>query len=224
MIEESPDTTGSRPGSTIQRASPSAGSSARSDEPGPSRITTTHSPSFVRILSELRVSLLVSTYQTGKLAVVQVRGEELLITYHNFDRPMGIALSRVHRDRHQYASLVHPGDAADRARHRQQGQLRFVLSRTRFPLHGRDSRARTGVVGTRALGRQHAFFVPLQSGQRPQFHPQVETSVRDAPWPPKTGATSMASPSNTTVRAIFLAWARPIRRGAGNWTKRLGAA
>jgi uncharacterized protein (TIGR03032 family) len=40
------------------------------------------------------VSLLVSTYQTGKLAVVQVRGEDLLITYHNFDRPMGIAISR----------------------------------------------------------------------------------------------------------------------------------
>jgi uncharacterized protein (TIGR03032 family) len=49
---------------------------------------------FVRVLADLQVSLLVSTYQAGKVAVVQVRGEDLFITYHNFDHAMGIAVGR----------------------------------------------------------------------------------------------------------------------------------
>jgi len=50
--------------------------------------------SFVRVLADLKVSLLVSTYQAGKVAVVQVRGDDLFITYHNFERAMGIAVAR----------------------------------------------------------------------------------------------------------------------------------
>jgi uncharacterized protein (TIGR03032 family) len=49
---------------------------------------------FVSVLAELGVSLLVSTYQAGKVAVVQARGDGLRITYHNFERPMGVALAR----------------------------------------------------------------------------------------------------------------------------------
>jgi uncharacterized protein (TIGR03032 family) len=60
---------------------------------GPVRITSTHDDRFVRILHELNVSLLVSTYQAGKLAVVRARGDDLLVTHHNFERPMGIAVS-----------------------------------------------------------------------------------------------------------------------------------
>jgi uncharacterized protein (TIGR03032 family) len=63
-------------------------------EPAPRRISTTHSPGFPRILAELGASLLVSTYQTGRVAVVRARGDDLLITYHRFDHPMGIAVSR----------------------------------------------------------------------------------------------------------------------------------
>ena len=63
-------------------------------EPAPRRISTTHDPAFPRILAELGASLLVSTYQTGRVAAVRARGEDLLITYHKFDHPMGIAVSR----------------------------------------------------------------------------------------------------------------------------------
>jgi uncharacterized protein (TIGR03032 family) len=62
--------------------------------PAPRRIKSSHSASFVRVLADLKVSLLVSTYQAGKVAVVQVRGDDLFITYHNFERAMGIAVSR----------------------------------------------------------------------------------------------------------------------------------
>ena len=57
------------------------------------RILTSHTSSFVQLLAEMKVSLLISTYQGGKVAVVQSRGDELLITYHNFERPMGVAVS-----------------------------------------------------------------------------------------------------------------------------------
>ena len=93
MSEQTPIVTGSSPGSTTSGASSTVpGASSIGSEPR--RISTTHSPSFARILSELGASLLVSTYQTGKLAVVRAHGEDLTITYHNFERPMGIAISR----------------------------------------------------------------------------------------------------------------------------------
>jgi uncharacterized protein (TIGR03032 family) len=80
---------------SVTPASPSEPAVAvgSSSGPEPVRITTTHSESFVRILTELKVSLLISTYQAGKVAVVQARDEKLFITYHNFERPMGIAVS-----------------------------------------------------------------------------------------------------------------------------------
>lgn len=51
-----------------------------------------HSKEFVTVLSQLRCSLLVSTYQAGKLAVVGTCGNELTLSFHNFERAMGIAV------------------------------------------------------------------------------------------------------------------------------------
>src|SRR5262245_11243254 len=44
------------------------------------------------LLSQLGVSLLVSTYQAGKVAVVGVADGELALSYHNFERAMGLAI------------------------------------------------------------------------------------------------------------------------------------
>ncbi len=49
---------------------------------------------FPEILAHLRASLLVSTYQAGKLAVVGVRDNALTFAFHNFDRVMGVAVGR----------------------------------------------------------------------------------------------------------------------------------
>src|SRR4051812_24883247 len=46
---------------------------------------------WVPILSHLGASLLVSTYQAGKLVVVGVRRGALGLSYHNFERAMGLA-------------------------------------------------------------------------------------------------------------------------------------
>lgn len=44
------------------------------------------------LLSQLGVSLLVSTYQAGKVAAVGVAAGELTLSYHNFERSMGLAV------------------------------------------------------------------------------------------------------------------------------------
>ena len=47
---------------------------------------------FPALLSQLRVSLLVSTYQAGKVVAVGVAQGELALSYHNFERAMGLAV------------------------------------------------------------------------------------------------------------------------------------
>ena len=51
-----------------------------------------HSPSFPALLEQLQVSVLVSTYQAGKLVVLSAHEGKLNLAFHNFDRPMGIAV------------------------------------------------------------------------------------------------------------------------------------
>ncbi len=44
------------------------------------------------LLSQIGVSLLVSTYQAGKVVAVGVAQGELILSYHNFERAMGLAV------------------------------------------------------------------------------------------------------------------------------------
>lgn len=50
-----------------------------------------HSRNLPQLLAELHASLLISTYQAGKLAVIGARDGKLAIEFHDFDRPMGVA-------------------------------------------------------------------------------------------------------------------------------------
>ena len=51
-----------------------------------------HSPALPALLRELGVTLLVSTYQAGKLVVVRAAGDRLSILLRSFDQAMGIAV------------------------------------------------------------------------------------------------------------------------------------
>lgn len=53
-----------------------------------------HSLDLASLLERLKASLLVSTYQAGKLAVIGSRRQQLALSFHNFDRPMGVAVDR----------------------------------------------------------------------------------------------------------------------------------
>ncbi len=46
------------------------------------------------ILGHINCSLLITTYQAGKLAVIGSRKNELLLSYHNFEKAMGLAVDR----------------------------------------------------------------------------------------------------------------------------------
>jgi uncharacterized protein (TIGR03032 family) len=48
--------------------------------------------SLPQFLSQLNISLLVSTYQAGKVAAVGVAEGELTLSYHNFEHVMGLAI------------------------------------------------------------------------------------------------------------------------------------
>ena len=47
---------------------------------------------FVPILAQAGISLLVSTYQAGKLVAIGTSRGELSLSFHNFEQAMGVAL------------------------------------------------------------------------------------------------------------------------------------
>jgi uncharacterized protein (TIGR03032 family) len=55
-------------------------------------IHCSHSENLPALLTELRMTLLISTYQTGHLVVVAARNGRLVLTFHQFERAMGIAV------------------------------------------------------------------------------------------------------------------------------------
>jgi len=57
-------------------------------------IRCSHSESLPALLTQLRLSVLISTYQTGHLVVVAARQGRLVLSFHQFQRAMGIAVSR----------------------------------------------------------------------------------------------------------------------------------
>ena len=55
-------------------------------------IRCSHSEGLPGLLARLRVSVLISTYQTGHLVVVAARNGRLTLSFHQFERAMGIAV------------------------------------------------------------------------------------------------------------------------------------
>ncbi len=75
----------------VERTESEAG--AAGAESNPTReVRHEYTLNFPRILEHLGASLLVSTYQAGKLVVVGTAGGELTLSYHNFEKAMGIAV------------------------------------------------------------------------------------------------------------------------------------
>jgi len=52
-----------------------------------------YTPTFPQILNHLKASLLVTTYQAGKLLVFGAQGDKLTISTLNFEQPMGLAVA-----------------------------------------------------------------------------------------------------------------------------------
>ena len=61
------------------------------DDPAPLRAV--HTPNFPALLRRLGASLLVTTYQAGKLVLVRDEGDHLNTHFRTFPAPMGLALA-----------------------------------------------------------------------------------------------------------------------------------
>src|SRR5688572_15677798 len=61
--------------------------------PAPVAFHYRQSDSFVALLNELGISLLVTTYQANKLLVVRAAGDALSTLVRSFERPMGLAVN-----------------------------------------------------------------------------------------------------------------------------------
>jgi hypothetical protein len=53
-----------------------------------------HSLNLARLLTQLRASVLITTYQAGKLVVVGADHGQSALSFHNFERAMGLAVRR----------------------------------------------------------------------------------------------------------------------------------
>src|SRR3954451_13924811 len=62
----------------------------RTEAPAPLRAV--HTPNFPGLLRQLGASLLVTTYQAGKLVMVRDEGQNLNTHFRAFQAPMGLAL------------------------------------------------------------------------------------------------------------------------------------
>lgn len=62
------------------------------DEQATREVRHEYTPTLPSLLSQLGASLLVSTYQAGKVVAVGVAQGELTLSYHNFERAMGLAV------------------------------------------------------------------------------------------------------------------------------------
>src|SRR5262249_28981184 len=76
-----------------ESADASAMAPERNGAPPTREIRHEYTRSLPPLLSQLGISLLVSTYQAGKIAAVGAAAGELTLSYHNFERAMGLAVT-----------------------------------------------------------------------------------------------------------------------------------
>src|SRR6478609_5809538 len=109
----------------IRREDAGTAPPGRTGAPPPREVRHEYTRSLPPLLSRLGVSLLVSTYQAGKVVAVGVAQGELVLSYHNFERAMGLAVkpdglavgARAQvwflRDAHDIAPRVEPAGRHD---------------------------------------------------------------------------------------------------------------
>jgi hypothetical protein len=73
-------------------AEPAAAPTKKTDAPSEREVRHEYTHSLAELLSQLGISLLVSTYQAGKVVAVGVADNDLTLSYHNFERAMGLAI------------------------------------------------------------------------------------------------------------------------------------
>lgn len=76
-----------------------AGDAVQKDAVADFPFRSAHTPGFAGLLASLEITLLVTTYQAGKLMAVREQGGRVCTLLRGFERPMGLAV----RERRQFA-------------------------------------------------------------------------------------------------------------------------
>jgi len=77
--------------SSRKRRYPARGTEDPSADPESSPLRSSHTSNFADLLQQVGASLLVTTYQSGKLVVIRPHGQHLNTHFMDFARPMGLA-------------------------------------------------------------------------------------------------------------------------------------
>jgi hypothetical protein len=152
------------------------------------------------LLSQLGVSLLVSTYQAGKVVAVGIAQGELTLSYHNFERAMGLAVKPdgIAVAARAQVWLMHAApDLATRVEPTGRYDACFLTRSSHFTARSRPTswrgRAMSCGSSTRPLAacaRSTAGIASYPTGGRRSFRR----------WRPMTAVTSTAWPWPTASR------------------------
>ena len=150
----------------------------RTERDGPP-LASVHTTSLPELLDRLGISVLVSTYQAGKLIVVRSEGGRVNTHFRNFQTPMGLALlgdrlaigTRTQVLRYQNQPAVAPRLPPAARPH----DACFVprTAHTTGNIGGHE----LAFVGGDAVGRQHPLLLPLHSGPGRQLRPALAAAI-----------------------------------------------
>jgi uncharacterized protein (TIGR03032 family) len=76
----------------VRETDPGAAPPERNGTPAAREVRHEYTRNLPGLLNQLGVSVLVSTYQAGKVVAVGVAQDQLTLSYHNFERAMGLAV------------------------------------------------------------------------------------------------------------------------------------
>ena len=119
----------------------------------PSPLRSMHTTSFATILERFGASVVVSTYQAGKLVFLRSDGDILNTHFRRFNKPMGLACAgdRLAIGTAREIWEYHDVPAVAR-RLRPRGAARRLLPAANEPLHRRHPDPRDGVGEARSSG------------------------------------------------------------------------
>jgi hypothetical protein len=179
------------------------------------------SPGFADLLDQLESTLLLTTYQAGKLMTVRARAGRVSTLLRTFERPMGLARKDdtlalgtrnavwFLRNARDIAAQLAPANTHDacftpRQSHVTGDILGHEMSwRYSPPAIGGESCA--GESGQRAVGGEHALFVLVHSASRLQLFPPLAARLSSPPLPQKIVVTSTAWQWSTASRRYVTA-------------------
>ena len=165
---------------------PQPGAQPPADAPAPLR--SVHTSNFPELLRRLGVSLMVTTYQAGKLVIVREQAGCLNTHFRAFQSPMGMALTPngAAGPRHGHPDLGVPRRAGRRGPTRTAAAARRLLpsplvARDWQHPHSRDGlgpgRGHRRIQCRRVVVHQHPFLLPRHVGPRFQLRAALAATV-----------------------------------------------